>query len=212
MALPSTPQASASSSTTPNVPQPFTTTNQTPRGVWFTLLLGSLLALAAPVAANLYRSFASLDWRDHHSYEDGRYLVSAHDVVWQEADPTGAAAVLATLLLWRGEPTTELDLLDTMNAAGGADTLADVARHFGTHGFTGQWRELTAAGLYHLHPPFVVHLSSGSSRLALVRDARQGYIYLADPIFGNVVMPEAEFIEEWSGLALILEHPPAVPR
>lgn len=143
----------------------------------------------------------------------GAYRTSGTDLVLQERDASGAAAVIATLRSWSGQDTSEEDALARHpRLSDGGLQFADVGDALSRDGFAGRWIEADAASLSGIHLPLVVHLTDGGGRLAIVRTIALGHVYLADPARGNLVVPMERFTEAWSGTAYAFPDPPPMPQ
>lgn len=169
------------------------------------------LVLIVPSAWSVVESRMN-DWRASPRFDGERYLVSEQDYVSQASDPTGASAVLATLLTWQREDIREPDVLETMTERGFEPTLASFAEQADYFGFEGQWLEASLAALPRLNTPLIAHIHSDGGRFIIVRDVRQGYVYATDPAAGNVLYPLETFDEVWTGRALVFPDPPEQPE
>ncbi|MEX2501240.1 MAG: cysteine peptidase family C39 domain-containing protein [Trueperaceae bacterium] len=143
----------------------------------------------------------------------GAYPTSDADLVQQERDVSGAAAVIATLRSWRGHEASEEEALARHPRLADAGLrFADVGDALRRDGFAGRWIEGDVAALPGINLPLVVHLTDGGGRLGIVRTVALGHVYLADPARGNVVVPLDRFAESWSGTAYAFPDPPPMPQ
>jgi predicted double-glycine peptidase len=164
--------------------------------------------LTLPLAINLVRD---PDWRASPRFDGEAYRLSSEDVVWQKQDPTGAAAVLATLEHWGGRDVDEAQVADELTSAGFGGGLADFAVAAAARGFDGRWIEVAPADLPRLNVPFVAHLTATGGRLTLVRRVALGHVYAADPGRGQVLYPIDGFLSVWTGYAFAFPDPPTQP-
>ena len=143
----------------------------------------------------------------------GAYRTSDQNLVMQELDATGAAAVIAVLRKWNGRDASEGEVLRQHTAlANGGLRFADVGEALTSEGFAGRWIEADTAALSGINLPLVAHLMDGGGRLVVVRTVALGHVYLADPARGNVVVPLERFAESWSGTAYAFPDPPTMPQ
>lgn len=175
------------------------------------LLCVALVVLLAPVVRNVVASTATYDWRASPRFDGTAYLVSDLDVVRQDLDRTGVAAVIATFDRWRGGDASESSVADDIEAREFDYRLSDFAKLAASYDLHGRWVEADVAALPRLKRPFVAHLSAGGGRFVIVRDVGIGHVYVADPVRGNVLYPLQRFIEVWTGRAFAFPEPPPSP-
>jgi predicted double-glycine peptidase len=173
---------------------------------WFTVAALALLLL--PSAVTLARN---PDWRASPRFDGETYRLSGDDVVRQAQDPTGAAAVIATLQRWSGRALDEGQVADELAEGGFGGGLAAFAAEAAARGFEGRWLEVSPADLPRLNVPFVAHLTDSGGRLTLVRRVALGHVYAADPIRGQVLYPIDRFLAAWTGYAFAFPDPPPQP-
>lgn len=172
----------------------------------------SFTALVLPAAWNVYSSVALHDWKASPRFDGQAYVVSKSNYAPQEHDPTGVAAVMATLLTWQGQPTTEAEMNDLLIERNFGYSLADLTNFAAESGLDGRWLEAEPAALTQLKTPYLAHLRDGGGRFVIVRDARGGYVYATDPKRGQVLFPLDEFTAVWSGQVFAFPEPPLQPE
>lgn len=159
---------------------------------------------------NVWTSTVTHDWRASERWDGQAYVLSQTNYFPQTEDQTGVFAVLATLATWRGTETTEADIQAAVEGEFGY-RLSDFEELAQAHGFSGHWLRAEPALLEQLATPFIAHLKSGGGRFVIVRDARGGYVYAADPQRGNVLYPLNEFMADWTEQVFVFSEPPAQP-
>jgi predicted double-glycine peptidase len=131
----------------------------------------------------------------------------------QRLDYSCGAAALATLLRFHyGDPVQEGEIIVKMLRTGDADrirregfSLLDLkgfaeARGYETRGF-----RIGADVLERLAIPAITLINTrGYSHFVVIKGARDGEVYLADPALGERRMRKAEFLEGWQGLAFFV--------
>lgn len=175
---------------------------------WFLVLATAAALLALPPANALLRD---PDWRASPRFDGQAYRLSLEDVVLQSTDPTGAAAILATLENWRGHDVDEAQFAAELTSEGFGGGLAEIADAAAARGFDGRWIEVARADFPRLNVPFVAHLSDDGGRLAIVRRVALGHVYVADPTRGQVLYPIDRFLATWTGNAFAFPDPPPQP-
>ena len=110
---------------------------------------------------------------------------------------------------WKTIERDGLRLLDIKNAASKIGLAAEGYR-------------LTLEDLSRLKGPIIVHLRhAGFQHYSVVKGISGDRVFLADPLKGNIRMPVFDFLEQWSGISLIVwdknkpipdEHPLKVKR
>lgn len=182
------------------------------RPSYLIVLALSFAALVVPAAWNVYSSVALHDWKASPRFDGQAYLVSESNYVPQEDDPTGVAAVMATLLTWQGQPTSEAEVNDLLIERDFGYRLADLTEFAAEYGLEGRWLEAEKGALTQLKTPYLAHLRDGGGRFVIVRDARSGYLYATDPKRGQVLFPVEQFAAVWSGQLFAFPEPPAQPE
>lgn len=182
------------------------------RPPYLIILALSFLTLVLPAAWNVYSSVSLHDWTASSRFDGQTYLVSQADYTPQEHDPTGVAAVIATLLTWQDQPTSEAELHDLLVKRGFNYRLAEFTEFAAEYGLHGQWLQAEPGALTQLKTPYLAHLNGGGGRFIIVRDARSGYVYATDPQRGQVLFPLEEFTTAWSGQVFAFPEPPAQPE
>ncbi len=182
------------------------------RPTYLIILALSFTALVLPAAWNVYTSVTVHDWKASPRFDGQVYLVSEEGYAPQEHDLTGVAAVMATLLTWQGEPTTEAAMNELLIERDFGYSLADLTTFAAEYGLDGRWLKTEPAALTQLKTPYLAHMSDGGGRFVIVRDARSGYVYATDPKRGQVLFPVEEFTAVWSGQVFAFPDPPAQPE
>lgn len=130
------------------------------------------------------------------------------NVVAQQVDFSCGAASLATLLrYYYGDPIDERDVMVEMLETGDQDkirregfSLLDMKRYVESRGYQAMGYAVTPEVLEQLKIPAITLVNTrGYSHFVVLKGARDGFIYVADPALGNRSMPQSEFLEEWSG-------------
>ena len=170
--------------------------------------IAALAFLALPPAVNLART---QNWRASGRFDGEAYRLSSEEVARQERDPTGAAAVLATLQRWSGQEADEAQVAAALSAEAFDGGLAEFATAAAAREFDGRWIEVAPTDLPMLNVPFVAHLSDEGGRLAIVRRVALGHVYVADPTRGQVLYPIDRFLGAWTGNAFAFPDPPPQP-
>lgn len=130
-------------------------------------------------------------------------------VVRQTAVNTCGPAVIATLLSWRGIETTDSEVAAEVELRPQGVSLADFARLATEFGVPGRWFKATHLDeLEGLPLPVVVHLRGSFGHFAILRADAGSHVHLADPARGNVLVPKARFLREWTGRSFILSSVP----
>ncbi len=182
------------------------------RRTYLIILAISFTALVLPAAWNVYSSVSLHDWKASPRFDGQAYVVSEAGYAPQDRDPTGVAAVMATLLTWQGQPTSEEEMYDLLTARDFGYRLADLTEFAAEYGLDGQWLQAEPGALTQLKAPYLAHLLDGGGRFVIVRDARSGYVYATDPQRGQVVFPMRQFLAVWSGQVFAFPEPPAQPE
>lgn len=146
--------------------------------------------------------------------------IQFHQVVRQALERSCGTASLATILKYYfGEDVTERDLileavngktaeqLKTVNGAG--FSLLDLKKVAEQRGYKATGVRLDLANLGKLGQPAIILLKYGTdSHFVVVRGVAEGWIFLADPLRGNVAARLTDFSGMWNGIALVVGHGP----
>lgn len=157
--------------------------------------------------------------------------VRQQHVVMQRYDYSCGAAAMATLMRYYfAHDVTERDvLLEILDHIGEEDTkkrkkegfsLLDLKQYAERQGYQAVGVDLELEALQQLAGPVLVYLESdGYKHFAILRGIREDRVLLADPSRGNLSVPISRFVQEWSGITLVLgkegfgtptEHPLAI--
>lgn len=166
--------------------------------------LPALLA-AAPVGAQ------EPLMRRPQSWQARRYA----NVVRQVLEFSCGSASLATLLtFFLGRPTTEMEVITLLRQRYPAETewrrkreqgfsFEDIIFAAERLGFAAQAARIEVPQLPQIAGPVIVHLNKGAwEHFSVLRAAREGFYYIADPVQGQVTMLEHEFRREFTGAVL----------
>lgn len=138
------------------------------------------------------------------------------NVVLQNFDFSCGAGALATLMCYYFEdPVSEEEILmgilepltpvQIQDREANGLSLLDLKRYAERKGYQAVGVKLDIMDLNRLKGPVLVHLErEGYKHFAVLKGLRGDRIELADPSRGNVRMPIARFVREWSGVALVL--------
>lgn len=154
---------------------------------------------------------AAQEMRRPVSFQARRY----QNVVRQVLEFSCGSAALATVLtFYLNRPTTEADVITLLREryptreawtekAQTGFSFEDIMFCADRLGFAGQAARMDARQLPRLAGPVIVHLDKGSwQHFSVLRVARDGFYYLADPIAGQTTFLEAEFRREFTGAVL----------
>lgn len=149
--------------------------------------------------------------RRPQSWQARRYA----NVVRQVLEFSCGSASLATLLtFFLARPTTEMEVITLLRQRYPAEadwrrkqevgfSFEDIifaAEHLG---FAAQAARIEVPQLPQITGPVIVHLTKGTwEHFSVLRVARDGFYYIADPIQGQVTMLEHEFRREFTGAVL----------
>jgi uncharacterized protein len=121
-----------------------------------------------------------------------------------------SAAVSLLALYWR-LPVSEDELVaryaSDKLAAGKLDVSFDeLARIFGDYGFSAKgvrmnWEQLGSA--LERYAPIVIHYARPDRHFALALHSKGGWIITLDPALGCEILSREQFMERWSGAALL---------
>jgi hypothetical protein len=138
-------------------------------------------------------------------------------VVRQQWDVSCGAAALATLLTYQlGHPLSEeavargmLRRTDPLRVKHrGGFSLLDLKRFADGLGFEADaYQEVDAETLDEMAPAIVPVVLNGYPHFVIYRGRVGGTVLLADPAFGNRVMPEAQFAQVWQqNIAFVVQR------
>jgi len=136
-----------------------------------------------------------------------------HDIVAQHSDYSCGAAALATLLTYHygkqvGESEVIVELFQTGDQARirhEGFSLLDLKRYAEAHGYATKGFKISPDVLERLAIPAITLISTrGYNHFVVLKGARQGMVYLADPALGQRQLPENEFLAEWEGVVFFV--------
>ena len=142
------------------------------------------------------------------------------NIVMQRRDYSCGAAALATVAkyYWGDDVDEDLFLraLDTIltdeeiaDRIENGLAMADLRRAAVKVGYQAVVGKLTFAKLTEARVPLVVGISpEGHDHFVVYRGTHGGWVYVADPIRGNVRMPIREFTKQWQENAVLAIHKP----
>lgn len=173
------------------------------------LVLASLLAVSASIA-NAAAPVRSL------------LEIRRQNVIVQQWDASCGAAALATLLTFQhGDPVDEKTVAQGMLRTTdplrvrhrGGFSLLDLKRYADSRGFRSQaYREAAFADLEDFKPAIVPVNLSGFPHFVIYRGRAGDSVLIADPGFGNRVLPAATFEAAWlEGIAFVVERRDGAP-
>ncbi len=167
------------------------------------------LALAAPAAAQTFaipgntvlnvpvESLASLRFKK---------------VVRQGFDVSCGAAAMATLFTYfYGDPRSERELIDDMVTAGDVEqiqkrgfSMLEMKRAAEARGYAAEGFQLgSVRDLLQLKVPVITLVNTrGYAHFVIVKGVENGRVLIADPAFGNLSRPLAQFEAEWKNIIL----------
>lgn len=136
-----------------------------------------------------------------------------HDIVPQALDYSCGAAALATLLKYHyDDPVRESEIILEMIAHGDEDkirregfSLLDLKRFADRRGYETQGFRIGPKVLERLAIPAITLVSTrGYSHFVVLKGARNGMVYLADPAMGQRNVPKEEFVAEWENVVFFV--------
>jgi predicted double-glycine peptidase len=142
------------------------------------------------------------------------------NIVMQQRDFSCGAACLATICTYYwGVPTNEemvLRPLDQLLTRAEADdrienglAMSDLRRAAVKMGYQSVVGKTTFEKLGELKVPVIVGIQPGGHKHFVVLKGTFGdHVYFADPIRGNIRMPNWEFVEQWQEKAILVVHKP----
>ncbi len=143
-----------------------------------------------------------------------RPLSSLYDQKWdhvmrQELDFSCGAAALATLFnFYYGDWVDETEIITSMLLAGDQDrirsegfSINDMRLFVEARGYEGKAFRIEPEVLEQLAIPAITLVNTrGYSHFFIIKGARAGIVYLADPALGHRAVPREQFVQEWSGV------------
>lgn len=151
--------------------------------------------------------------RRPQSWQERRFA----SVVRQVLEFSCGSASLATLLtFFLSRPTTEMEVITLLRQRYPAEadwrrkqevgfSFEDIMFAAERLGFAAQAARIEVPQLPQITGPVIVHLNKGAwEHFSVLRVARDGFYYIADPIQGQVTMLEHEFRREFTGAVLAI--------
>lgn len=145
------------------------------------------------------------------------WLETARDsVIIQSYDYSCGAGSLATLIRYYfGDDVSEKEILERILSGLSEEELADRVKNglsmldlkdvAEKMGYQAVGVRLKAIALLKLRGPVLVHVKrDGYDHFAVFKGVREDRVYLADPSHGNLRMSIEKFLNEWTGVALVL--------
>jgi predicted double-glycine peptidase len=151
---------------------------------------------------------------------DNYIAIRNRNIVMQQRDFSCGAACLATICTYYwGVPTNEemvLRPLDELLTREEADdrienglAMSDLRRAAVKMGYQSVVGKTTFNKLGELKVPVIVGIQPGGHKhFVVLKGAFGDYVYFADPIRGNIRMPNWEFVEQWQENAILVVHKP----
>jgi len=142
------------------------------------------------------------------------------NIVMQQRDFSCGAACLATICRYYwGDDVTELQVLTTLDlmltAAETEDriinglAMSDLRRAAVKMGYQSVVGTTTFDKLGEMKVPAIVGIEpSGNKHFVVLKGVFGDHVYLADPIRGNIRMPNWEFVRQWQKKAILVVHKP----
>ena len=142
------------------------------------------------------------------------------NIVMQQRDYSCGAACLATICQYYwGDDVTEnmvLEALDQLLTAAEADdriknglAMSDLRRAAVKLGYQSVVGTTTFAKLGEMKVPAIVGIRPmGHKHFVVLKGTFGDWVYLADPIRGNIRMPAWEFVEQWQKNAILVVYKP----
>jgi predicted double-glycine peptidase len=140
--------------------------------------------------------------------------IRQRNIVMQQRDFSCGAACFATICRYYwGDNVTEdmvltaLDLLLTAEET--EDRIKNLRRAAVRMGYQSVVGKTSFVKLGELKVPVIVGIQPGGHKhFVVLRGTFGDYVYMADPIRGNVRMPNWEFVEQWQENAILVIHKP----
>lgn len=175
-----------------------------------------LFMLAGVAPANIVPLPGGQAYVSVRSYADLKF----ENMVRQQTDITCGAAALATILRhYYGFNVSEADVIETTLAQADAEqreninkygfSMLELKRAAGSFGLeSGGFKLEGVNNLLNLKVP-VIALTTvrGYAHFVVLRAARDGKVFIADPAFGNRTTPLKEFEAQWDGVILVSVRP-----
>jgi uncharacterized protein len=136
-----------------------------------------------------------------------------HDIVPQQHDYSCGAAALATLLKYHyGKDVAEAQIIVELLQTGDQEqirhegfSLLDLKRYAENHGYETKGFRLGQEVLEQLAIPAITLITTrGYNHFVVIKGARDGMVYLADPALGQRQVPKEEFVSEWEGVVFFI--------
>lgn len=132
-------------------------------------------------------------------------------VVAQSSPNTCGPAVLATLLQMAGTPVTEATIALQADLLPEGVTLAEFTRLSKEFGMSGEWFAVgRSQWLAELPTPSVVHSAQSRGHFAIFLGSAGGFVRLADPARGGLLLRSSTFRRVWSGRLFVFDSSPLV--
>lgn len=136
-------------------------------------------------------------------------------VVRQGYDVSCGAAAVATLLkyYWGQKAVTEKHVIEAMIELGNKEaiqkygfSLLEIKRFAEEEGYVSRGYRLKGIGiLQRLKVPAITLVNvRGYAHFVVVKGTADGYVFVADPAFGNRTVPVREFDKEWNSVVLVV--------
>ncbi|HEX7004371.1 MAG TPA: cysteine peptidase family C39 domain-containing protein [Trueperaceae bacterium] len=108
-------------------------------------------------------------------------------------------AVIATLLAREGVQVSAAEVAEEAELQPGGMSLAEFGRVAELHGFAGSWFSVPDETVLNALPlPAVVHLTGTTGHFAVLERELDGFVQLADPARGRVLLEVGRFEREWT--------------
>lgn len=142
--------------------------------------------------------------------------IKFQNIVRQHVDYSCGAAAVATVLRYAyGMDASEDNVIRGMLAVSDADavrhrgfSMLDMKHYIQSVGMAGSGYRLPLTSLYDVKVPVIVLVNvQGYDHFVVMKKATSEYIYVADPILGNRVVPTAEFAQTWNGIIFVIASP-----
>lgn len=132
-------------------------------------------------------------------------------VVAQSSPNTCGPAVLATLLQMAGTPVSEATIALQADLLPEGVTLAEFMRLSKEFGMPGVWFAVgRSQRLADLPTPSVVHSARSRGHFAIFLGSTGGFVRLADPARGELLLRTSTFRRVWSGRLFVFDSSPLV--
>lgn len=136
-------------------------------------------------------------------------------VVRQAYDLSCGAAAVATLLkyYWNEDDVTEKGIIESMVEIGDQEkiqkfgfSLLEMKRFVEKAGYVSRgFRLKNADTLARLKVPVISLISvRGYAHFVVIKSVKNGHVFIADPAFGNRVVPLQSFYDEWNKVILVV--------